>query len=202
MKRRVFVSALALGTLLFSGCAGVQPASSPTPAPTGTATVSPAPESPSPTPSVGPVDPNAPAGQCLNEDLSLSLGQPNGAAGSEYVDIIFTNTGTEPCALRGTPGVSVVGDSNGTQIGVPAEQTGPANPPTVQLAPAGTAHATLQSVNIGTDGGPLTDQCTVSTGDGYRVYPPHSFDSIFVPSAGVPACSNGVVWMHITAVTG
>ncbi|WP_111720655.1 DUF4232 domain-containing protein [Homoserinimonas sp. OAct 916] len=198
MKRTALAPLTVLATLVLGGCAGAPSASSPAPAPTTTVTRAP-PETTAPLPSPS-VAPNAPAGQCLNENLALSLGQPDGAAGSEYVDIIFTNTGSEPCALRGAPGVSVVGGGNGSQIGAAAEQTEPANPPTIQLAPSGTAKATLKSVNIGTDGGPLADQCTVTTGDGYRVYPPHSFDSVFVASPGVPACSNTVVWMSVTAV--
>jgi hypothetical protein len=60
--------------------------------------------------------------------------------------------------------------------------------------------AALRVVNIGTDGGPIGEACAATTGDGYRIYAPHSFAAMFVAAAGVPACSSSVSWMTIGAV--
>lgn len=183
--------------LLFAACAGSPaPTPSPTPSPSASPTAT---ATPTPT-ATGQVDPNAPDGQCSDDVLSVSLGASDGGAGSETANIIFTNTGSDDCVLKGAPGVSVVGDGNGTELGAPADQIDDSDPVAVTLAPGGTAVASLQSVNIGTDGGPMAGNCDVAQGDGYRVFPPHSFYAVFVASAGVPACTNGSVWMHVQPV--
>lgn len=168
-------------------------------APTGTGTGTPN-TGPTPT-SSGQVDPNAPEGQCADSALAVTVTPSEGgaAAGSVFFDVAFTNTGGASCNLRGAPGVSVVGDANGTQLGNPATQSAD-TVTTVALAPGQTVSAPLQQVNIGTDGGPLAGNCTIVTGDGYRVYPPHSFAAYFVPFPGITACSNAVDWMTVGAV--
>lgn len=188
------VSTALLAALLISGCAG-SPAPSPS-ASAGSATPSP---SPSPTASAE-VDPNAPEGQCADGVIQITVSGSDAGAGSIASNVVFTNTGQESCVLRGAPGVSVVGDGNGTQLGAAAEQQEDASPTDVTLPAGGSASALLTSVNIGSDGGPL-DGCEAVTGDGYRIFPPHSFTAVFVASAGVPACSNAAVtWMTIGPV--
>ena len=203
MRAHLFlVPAMAAGLLLLSGCtasAGAPGSSaSPTstsPSPSGTSSP---PATPSPTPTQ--VDPNAPEGQCENANLSVEVQPESGAAGSLFSSIRFTNTGSAECALSGYPGVSVVGHGNGTQLGAPADQS-PASGglPTVQLPPGSAAVALLQETNIGDNGGPLGESCDVEAGDGYRIYPPHSFDAVFVQQS-VPACTSGTVWMHVGPV--
>lgn len=118
-----------------------------------------------------------------------------------HAQIVFTNTGPTACVLRGAPGVSVVGRGDGTQLGEAADRAADQNPPAVTLAAGGgTASAPLQSVNIGTDGGPLGTACAVEAGDGYRVYPPHSYVAVFVP-ATVDACTSGTAWMTVGPVS-
>lgn len=196
-----------IAALMLTGCsAGVpQPTESSRPTPSASSTPTPLPAgTPAPAPTTVPsVDPNALASQCADADLAVAIGPSDGAAGSLYREITFTNVGGVTCALQGSPAVSVVGEGNGTQIGAAAESTAasaPAAPPIVSLAPGGTAAAVLQSINIGDSGGPLDDACTVQTGDGYRILPPHSSTAVFVAAPQVPACSNGVVWLHVNAV--
>ena len=57
---------------------------------------------------------------CRAEVLNVRLGPSDGAAGTIYYPIIFTNTGPVRCSLTGYPGVSSV-DAQGRQIGAPAE---------------------------------------------------------------------------------
>lgn len=142
----------------------------------------------------------APAGQCSDDALGIQImpSPDGGGAGSEYYRILFINTGGTSCVLRGTPGVSVVGDGSGKQLGKPADriQTGVRS---VRLAVGSSAVAQLKVVNIGTDGGPL-DGCTVQKGDGYRVYPPHSKQSIFVKDPSAVACVRGPSFMTVSPV--
>jgi len=185
---------------LLAGCSAAGEPSAGTSAPTSAVPTVPPAETPAPSGTGTPqVDPNAPDGQCADADLTVTVvPDPGGAgAGSTVSSVVFTNTG-HACVLEGAPGVSVVGSGDGTQIGVPAEQSG--TPVAVELPAGGSAHATLSSINIGSGGGPLGADCAVTTGDGYRVYPPHSFEAVFVPLAGVAACSSDSVFLTIGVV--
>lgn len=71
---------------------------------------------------------------CAVSDLYLSLGAKEGAAGSLYWPVRFTNTSTSTCALRGYPGVSVV-DGAHHRIGPAAKHSG-SGYGTVTLSPA------------------------------------------------------------------
>jgi hypothetical protein len=184
------VVALALG-----GCASPAPTSTsaptalyPTATPTPTASAA---------PSAGTMNPSAPAGQCADAVLEVDVVRDpaGGAAGSVGYLVEFTNTGTESCTLQGQPGVSVVGHGDGTQLGPAAEREGGTGA-SVELAPGGLATAALRAVAIGTDGGPLPD-CDVVGGDGWRVYPPHSYRAWFVPDATITACEDGPAWLHV-----
>ena len=57
--------------------------------------------------------------RCTSSHLSVALGEGNGAAGTIYFPLTFTNTATSTCTLEGYPGVSLVG-SHGDQIGSPS----------------------------------------------------------------------------------
>src|SRR5436309_3667308 len=59
---------------------------------------------------------------CAVSDLYVSMGRKEGAAGSVYWPIRFTNTSTTSCALRGYPGVSSL-DTAHRQIGPAATRT-------------------------------------------------------------------------------
>jgi hypothetical protein len=194
---------LALAGMLFAGCG------SPTPAGTSTASPAPASSSAAPSGSPGPTpspsgsaadDGNAPAGQCPNSSLAITVEPGDAGAGSLFYNIVFRNTGTGQCALRGYPGVSVVGNGNGTQLGQPADRVPGAAVETLQLGPGATVVAPLQAVNIGSDGGPLGDQCPTTTGNGWRIYPPHSFDAVFVQAEGIPACTGATPWLTVGPV--
>ena len=166
-----------------------------TPAPSETVTIPATPEAT--TTPVG-TDPNRPANQCTDIGVSVVIADGGGGAGSEYYNVLFTNTGGAACALRGTPGVSVVGDGNGTQLGKAADRI-ESGVKTLTLQAGDTVAAPLKVVNIGTDGGPL-EGCTVRKGDGYRVYPPHSKRSYFVQDPSAVACVSGPSFMSVSPV--
>lgn len=123
--RRPWLAALALVTLpactSTSSIATSSPtprvqAGSPTPATTGAAT-------PFGTPktflaAIGPL--------CKASDLEMRIGVQGGAGGSGITYLIFTDHGTGPCTLRGTPTVRFVDDHGRTPArpSVEAEPTG------------------------------------------------------------------------------
>ncbi|MFD1715537.1 DUF4232 domain-containing protein [Amnibacterium flavum] len=198
-RRSAFLPlAAVVAVLALAGC------SNPAPAPTTAAPTTPA-TSPTPTPtgSADPVDPDAPAGQCADSAISVAVAEGDAGAGNLYYQVVFTNTGTTACELRGYPGVSVVGDGNGTQIGAAAaELQGGPEVATYTVEPGGTIGASLTAVNVAGGGGPLGDACQATTGDGWRVYPPHSFEAVFVEAPGVAACANAATpWLTIAPLS-
>lgn len=172
-------AALAVGV---AGCAGgsspsASPASSDSPANTGSAT-----PRPTGTSTSQPVE-----GQCATSDLTGTIGAGGGgAAGSVEVTLVLTNNGSGQCSLQGWPGVSFVGDGNGTQLGSPADFDRSTPHDTVVLQPGGTAQAPLkitQAMNYS------QDECKPKKADGFRVYPPGSTESLFVKDDNVTACT-------------
>lgn len=170
--------------IALTACAASTPSGSPTTTPAASSS------STSPRPSASttavPVD-----GQCDTVNLTGSIASGGGgAAGSVEVTLVLTNNGTAPCALQGWPGVSLVGDGNGTQLGAAAQFDRSTPHPTVNLAPGGTASAPLkieQALNYS------TSDCQPKPADGFRVYPPGSKESLFVKDADVTACASDSV---------
>ena len=103
----------------------------------------------------------------------------------QRVTVVLTNASASACTLQGWPGVSFVGDGNGTQLGRPAALDRGTEHPTVTLAPGASAQAPLHY----TDGQVYPDaECGLTPADGLRVYPPGSTASLFV-AWPQPACS-------------
>jgi hypothetical protein len=193
---RTALAATALA-LLLTACAGggstptTPPATSA--APTQTATPTPTPTTPAS------VDPNAPAGQCPDADLEVEVQYVDSSAGHLDYTVVFTNTGSASCELRGAPGVSVV-DASGVEIGEAATRVGDDDPPTLTLGPGASVAAQLTAVNIDPDGGPL-DDCPVVQGAAYLVYPPHSFTAVTVSTGEpVPACESTAEFLTVGPV--
>ena len=118
---------------------------------------------------------------CTSGQLSVTVGPSQGAAGTEIVPLVFTNTGTTLCTLQGYPGVSAV-VASGVQLGRPAHRVSVASTPLDALEPGQTTQA------IFTYSDPL-NQCTdPTTALGLRVYPPNQTAALFVPTTGVGQC--------------
>lgn len=182
-----YAAALAAGAVVLA-IAGCTPSASPSASPTAS-TASPsgsAAPRPTGTSTSAPID-----GQCDTGSLTGSI-QPGegGAAGSTEVTLVLTNGGSSACALQGWPGVSFVGDGNGTQLGAPADLDRSAPHPTVTLQPGGTAQAPLkivQALNYS------KADCNPQQADGFRVYPPGSTASLFVKDADATACRSASI---------
>ena len=122
------------------------------------------------------------ATECTSSKLSVSLGEGNGAAGTIYYPLTFTNTGATTCTLEGYPGISLVG-SHGNQIGSPAGRAPSTSPTVVTLAPSQSAVDTVSLSDA-------LDTCsTPQMGSGLRVYPPNQTAALFAPSTAIGICT-------------
>ncbi len=101
-----------------SGSKAASPAATVTVTATPSASTSAPASSPAPTPAPTPPGPPPCATSALR--ASVPTGQGNGAAGSSYYPIVFTNVSGASCTLYGYPGVSFVTGVGGSQIGIPA----------------------------------------------------------------------------------
>lgn len=134
---------------------------------------------------------------CATSQLSVWYGLPAGAAaGSTYIPLEFSNTGTTECALDGYPGVSGV-TASGTQLGTPATRNAVIPPRNVTLAPGATAHVVLQIVDV-YNYPPTT--CQPTEAYGLRVYPPNQTASVVVPYAFEACAKSGPTYLSVDVV--
>jgi uncharacterized protein DUF4232 len=80
-----------------------------------------------------------------------------GAAGSSFIPLEFTNVGHRTCTLRGFPAAAALG-RNGHRLGPAAIRNHLFTPRTVTLAPGRTAHAVLQYIQDVATNCPLAQQ--------------------------------------------
>ena len=79
--------------------------------------------------------------------LQVSVGGANGAAGSIYYPLDFTNISGAPCTMYGYPGVSFVSAAGRRRSSAGRRSaTPPSGPALVTLAPGAVAHASVQVV--------------------------------------------------------
>lgn len=79
---------------------------------------------------------------CSSGHLKLTLGQPQGAAGTSYMDAILTNSGAGSCKIAGYPTVFLA-DGSGTIQGLGAATSFEKTPTSFTLASNKSAHALL-----------------------------------------------------------
>ena len=100
------------------------------------------------------------------------------------MQLILTNSGKEPCLLKGYAGVSLTAGADGQPIGAPATRDESAPVTDVLLAPGAAGTATLrytQAANY--------PNCTKTEAAGFRVYPPNDTASLFLAQP-LDACAN------------
>ena len=171
-----------------------QPSTSAAPA---TVTASPAPASPAPATSA-PATSAPPAGPqpCSASSLKASLGLSQGAAGSIYQVIDFTNVSDASCTLYGYPGVSMAGGSPVTQIGAAAAENPAAPRKLVTLVPGETGNALLRIVQPGFF--PVS-RCAPVNATYLQVYPPNQTAPIYLAYKS-QACSKPIRFLTVNAV--
>ncbi|PVZ55975.1 hypothetical protein C9424_12085 [Arthrobacter sp. H-02-3] len=190
MNHALLVTTAAVAALLLSGCGGsaaqTQSATSPATASASPASL-PAASGAATDTSAAPASQAAQSGPALCKAAGLTATTDStggGAAGSVYMKLIVTNSGTEPCLLKGYAGVSLTAGADGEPIGAAATRDDSTPVTDVQLAPGQAGVATLrytQAANYG--------DCTRTPAAGFRVYPPEDTASLFLPQP-LDACSN------------
>jgi Protein of unknown function (DUF4232) len=163
-----------------------------------TKTANPAQPTPSPS-STAPATPTGPA-ECTTADLKVTVGQSNGAAGTIYSNIDFTNASSASCFVQGYPGVSLVsaGNGSGSQIGADAKRT-PVTPPNkVVLAPGQVAHAAL---GVAEAGNFPASTCNPTTAHWLKVFPPDQTVAAYLAFTTQTCASTSVPTMHIAAMS-
>ena len=179
--------AIIIWLLFFRGAPGPAPTNTPTGSATPTETPT---QTPTQTVSPPPLDPSS----CTTDNSTVEFGQSDGAAGSTFVPLIFTNTGSEPCTLEGFPTVEFVGDGDGTQVGLAAtEDTATSPVELITIEPGDVAISTLKITSAG-------NVCDPVTVDGFRVIPPGSTDAFFIEETTYPACDGDVSIMTVSAI--
>jgi hypothetical protein len=135
--------------------------------------------------------------RCGASDLGvwLAVGQGNGAAGTIYYPLQFTNLSGHTCYLYGYPGVSAIGRT-GQQLGSPAGWGSLSGARIVNLNPGATAHTVLayHDAVVSTEPG-----CNpVNTAASLRVYPPGQRSATYAAFSFEACAKAGPVWMSIT----
>jgi hypothetical protein len=120
----------------------------------------------------------------------------NGAAGSIFYRLQFTNQSGHTCTLIGYPGVSAV-DLRGHQLGSPAGRNHLHSAKTVTLANGRTARAVLQIVEAGNF---APSACHRTSAAGLRVFPPNRTRAKLVPFPFSACARRGPVYLTVAAV--
>jgi len=194
-RRAIAGAALAVVAVLAAACGGSTPAATPTK--TVTVTASPqAPAGTSPGTATGtPAAPGA-ATPCPTSSLGLKPGLSQGAAGSVYQVLDFTNISNVTCTLYGYPGVSLAGGSPVAQVGLAASEDPTPPRKLVTLAPGQVANALLRIVDAlnfpASTCGPVKTQWI-------QVYPPNQTTPIYL-AYKTTGCSKPVRILSVSVV--
>ena len=138
---------------------------------------------------------NGGIGLCKTDQLQIAVSPEQGAAGTSYYNIVFTNKGQSECTLKGFPGVSLVKDNNGSQIGRSAKREEGTRHQPVVLQPGKQAVANLGITRAELHG----DSCMPVQSDGLRVYPPEETHAAYVPFKAT-GCEGSVETLKIQPV--
>jgi hypothetical protein len=161
----------------------------PTETPTATAT-------PTTTSASAPAPTSSGPAPCRTAALRVALGRGDGAAGSTYYPLDFSNASGDACTLFGYPGVSFVTGVGGSQIGNAASRNPAFASESVTIAAGGVVHAALQVVNA--QNFPRAD-CHPVAAHWLRIYPPNQTAPLYL-SFTAPACSTQARSVDILAV--
>jgi hypothetical protein len=141
--------------------------------------------------------PSAGAPGCATRDLQAKVGISQGAAGSVYQVIDFTNIGNAACTLYGYPGVSLATGKPVTQVGQAATRSPVAGPTLVTLKPGQTGNALLritQALNY------PTATCSPKATAYLQIYPPNQTTPIYLAYSATGCASTSVKLLTIGVV--
>jgi hypothetical protein len=127
----------------------------------------------------------------------VKAGLAQGAAGSVYQVIDFTNISATSCTLYGYPGVSLAGGTPVAQIGAAASRSTATGPSVVALAPGETANALLritQALNY------PTAKCSPTPTTYLQIFPPDQFTPIYLAYKSTGCASTSVNLLSISVI--
>jgi hypothetical protein len=194
------VAALGSVAALTAGCGTASSGGSP--GKTVTVTITPSSggsSSAAPTPPNSPSTPAGPA-ECTTSALQVKVGASNGAAGTIYYSLDFTNVTSSSCFVEGFPGVSLVsaGNSSGSQVGADAKRDPVVTPKVIVLAPGQTANAQL---GVAEAGNFPASSCHPVTAHWLKVFPPDQTVAAYAPFTTQTCATTSTATMHIAALT-
>ena len=194
--------ALACLALLLAGFAAGCGSGTPAAAPVKTVTVTPsapastAPSSPSPSTAASPSAGGAGSAACPTRSLSVKAGLSQGAAGSIYQVLDFSNISNAPCTLYGFPGVSLAGGSPVQQIGLAAAEDHSSPRVLVTLAPGAVANALLRIVQAANF---PPSRCDLKDATYLQIYPPNQTTPVYLKYKA-QACAKPVQILTVSVV--
>lgn len=133
---------------------------------------------------------------CPTKYLQAKVGISQGAAGTTYVALDFTNISNTTCTLYGYPGVALAGGSPVTQIGAAATRDNTVSPAQLTLAPGATVNALLRIAHAA-NYPPLV--CHPVAAQFLQIYPPNQTTPIYLGYT-TTACAGPVQQLGISAV--
>jgi Protein of unknown function (DUF4232) len=139
---------------------------------------------------------NSSSSTCQTRYLNATATNEEGAAGSDYVDIVFKNLNNQACTLYGYPGVSFGAGSPVAQVGRPAARTAAVASTLVTLQPQGSAYAVLQ---VGDAENWPASTCKPTNTTWLQVIAPNTTNPLYV-AFNSKACKGDVVTLHVEAV--
>ena len=128
-------------------------------------------------------------GACTADDVTVSLENQQGAAGSMLADITVLNDSDTPCTVQGYPGVALV-DADEKTIGAPATREDAGSSEAVSLAPAESA---TSGVRLGQAGSYDEATCEPTPAAGYQVIIPEETTPVVIGQDDLTACASDEV---------
>jgi Protein of unknown function (DUF4232) len=126
---------------------------------------------------------------CATRDLSVKPGASQGAAGSLYQNLVFTNISNVACTLFGYPGVALAGGTPVTQVGAAASRDSAAKAVLVTLEPGQSASTLLrivQALNYS------PSKCKPAKTTFLQIYPPNQTTPVYVAYSSTGCASTSV----------
>ena len=194
----IAVAALATGCSSSSSSASsltLAPSSAVASSPSAAATASVPSAAASATPSSTAAAGGAPA--CATRSLKATVGIAQGAAGSVYQVIDFTNISGSPCTLFGYPGVALAGGTPVTQIGAAAARSTGSSAKLVTLAAGKTANALLQITQAENYS---ASRCVPKASTYLQIYPPNQTTPIYLAYKSTGCSSSKVNLLTVGVV--
>jgi hypothetical protein len=138
---------------------------------------------------------SAPAA-CPTRSLAVKAGLSQGAAGSIYQVLDFSNISDSTCTLYGFPGVSLAGGSPVKQIGLAAGEDHSSARVLVTLAPGAVANALLRIVQAANF---PPSRCDLKNATYLQIYPPNQTTPLYLKYKA-QACAKAVQILTVSVV--